>query len=71
MCATMIISIIPSMYCVPSIVLSALPTLLHLILVTVEYKLQGAITSKNSIAFVLRGVAEYLFSILLNLQHSE
>lgn len=67
----MIISIIPSIYCVPSIVLSALPTLLHLILLTVEYKLQGAITSKNSIAFVLRGVVEYLFSILLNLQHSE
>lgn len=66
----MIVSIIPSIYCVPSIVLSALPTLLHLILITVENKRQGAISSKNSIAFVLRGEAEYLFSILLNLQHS-
>lgn len=42
MCADMIINIIPSIYCVPGIVLSALPTLLHLILLTAEYKLQGA-----------------------------
>lgn len=44
MCADMIINIIPSVYCVPGIVLSALPTLLHLILTTVEYKLQGGKT---------------------------
>lgn len=70
MYADMIINIIPSVYCVPGIVLSALPTLLHLILTTVEYKLQGGKTIANCFCFKRGG--ENLLSIYwLNPQNSE
>lgn len=48
----MIITIILSVYCVPRIVLRALPMLLYLTHLRVKYKLHGQ-TGKNSIVSVL------------------
>lgn len=64
----MIITIIPSVYCVPGTVLSALPMLLYLIRLTVECNFHGANESKSSIVFVLKR-GGHMFSSPLNRQN--
>lgn len=48
----MVITILPSIYCVPGVVLDALPMLLYLILITVKYKLHGAKEKKKPPLFL-------------------
>ena len=48
----MIITRLPSIYCVPGIVLSALPMLLYLILIRVKYKRHRAKEKKNPPLFL-------------------
>lgn len=61
----MIITILPSIYFVPGIVLSALPMLFYLTHVTVKYKLHGQTKAKTSSEL---GGGGYLYCSLLNPQ---